>query len=171
MHSDTTSWADGQVSEHCGELIDSVHKVILGLRTRLYIRRDDLLGAQPLQSTTTYFFFGDYYTRDQANIDFKPVYNAVKKDLTAASFPTLYNLYNQAGWDLDHLSLYHWIETRVPGGHGATMGQLLDVAYNIEYGAATPIHSSPNLVSFLAFQPHQGNFPDFGPSARPHTLP
>src|SRR5690349_1341697 len=23
MHSDTTSWADGQVTEHCGELIDS----------------------------------------------------------------------------------------------------------------------------------------------------
>jgi len=170
MHSDTTSWADGQVSEHCGELIDSVHKVILGLAKRFGIPVDDLLGAQPLQSTATYFFFGDYYTRDQANIDFKPVYNAVKKDLTAASFPTLYNLYNQAGWDLDHLSLYDWIETRVPGGHGSRMGQLLDVAYNIEYGAETPIQSSLNLVYLLAFQPDPGNFREFGRSDERYHL-
>src|SRR5260370_37880367 len=45
MHSDTTSWADGQVSEHCGELIDSVHKVILGLANRFDIPVYDLLGA------------------------------------------------------------------------------------------------------------------------------
>src|SRR5919109_1187612 len=31
MHSDTTSWANGQTSEHCGELIDSRHKTILKL--------------------------------------------------------------------------------------------------------------------------------------------
>src|SRR5258708_381658 len=170
MHSDTTSWADGQVSEHCGELIDSVHKVILGLANRFDIPVDDLLGAQPLQSTATYFFFGDYYTRDQANIDFKPVYNAVKKDLTAASFPTLYNLYNQAGWDLDHLSLYDWIETRVPGGHGSRMGQLLDVAYNIEYRAENPIQSPLNLGYLLAFQPYPGNFREFGRSDERYHL-
>src|SRR6185369_5647162 len=34
MHSDTTSWAYGQVSEHCGEFIDSGHKTILGLARR-----------------------------------------------------------------------------------------------------------------------------------------
>src|SRR5258708_24634144 len=161
MHSDTTSWADGQVSEHCGELIDSRHKVILGLANRFDIPVDDLLSAQPPQSTETYFFFGNYYTRDQANIDFKAVYNAVKQDLTAASFPTLYNLYNQAGYDLDHLTLYDWIETRVPRGHGSRMGQLLDVAYNIEYGAETPIQSPLNLVYLLAFQPDPGNFLEF----------
>src|SRR5712692_11448686 len=33
MHSDTTSW-NGQTSEHCGELIDSKHKTILGLANR-----------------------------------------------------------------------------------------------------------------------------------------
>jgi len=59
MHSDTTSWADGQVSEHCGELIDSRHKVILGLAKRFGIPVDDLLSAQPPQSEETYFFFGD----------------------------------------------------------------------------------------------------------------
>jgi monoamine oxidase len=172
MHSDTTSWANRQVSEHCGELIDSRHKVILGLANRFDIPVDDLLSAQPLQSTPTYFFFGEYYTRDQANIDFKAVYHAVKKDLTAAGFPTLYcnGCYNQAGYDLDHLSVYDWIETRVPGGHRSGMGQLLDVAYNIEYGAETPVQSSLNLIYLLAYQPDPGNFREFGRSDERYHL-
>src|SRR5262252_3708061 len=90
MHSDTTSWANGQVTEHCGELIDSTHKTILGLAKRFRIPVVDLLAAQPPQSTETYYFFGEYYTRRQANIDFNAVYHAVKKDLTTAGFPTLY---------------------------------------------------------------------------------
>jgi monoamine oxidase len=170
MHSDTTSWAEGQVSEHCGELVDSRHKAILGLAKRFDIPVDDLLAAQPPQSTETYFFFGNYYTRDQANIDFNAVYNAVKKDLTAASFPTLYNSYNQAGYDLDHISVYQWIETRVPGGHRSSMGQLLDVAYNIEYGGESRIQSSLNLIYLLAYQPDPGNFRIFGRSDEHYHL-
>jgi monoamine oxidase len=170
MHSDTTSWAEGQVSEHCGELVDSRHKAILGLAKRFGIPVDDLLAAQPPQSTETYFFFGNYYTRDQANIDFNAVYNAVKKDLTAASFPTLYNSYNQAGYDLDHISVYQWIETRVPGGHRSSMGQLLDVAYNIEYGGESTIQSSLNLIYLLAYQPDPGNFRIFGRSDEHYHL-
>jgi monoamine oxidase len=170
MHSDTTSWAEGQVSEHCGELVDSRHKAILGLAKRFGIPVDDLLAAQPPQSTETYFFFGNYYTRDQANIDFNAVYNAVKKDLTAASFPTLYNSYNQVGYDLDHISVYQWIETRVPGGHRSSMGQLLDVAYNIEYGGESTIQSSLNLIYLLAYQPDPGNFRIFGRSDEHYHL-
>jgi monoamine oxidase len=170
MHSDTTSWDQGQVSEHCGKLVDSRHKVILGLAKRFNISVDDLLGAQPTQSTETYFFFGKYYTRDQANADFNAVYNAVKKNLTAASFPTLYNSYNSAGYALDHLSIYDWIETRVPGGHSSSMGQLLDVAYNIEYGGESTIQSSLNLIYLLAYQPDPGNFRIFGRSDERYHL-
>ena len=137
MHSDTTSWANGQVTEHCGELIDSRHKTILGLARRFGIPVVDLLAAQPPQSTETYYFFGQYYTRTQANVDFNAVYHAVKEDLKAAGFPTLYNSFTPAGFALDQTTVFDWIESRVPGGHGSNMGQLLDVAYNIEYGAET----------------------------------
>jgi monoamine oxidase len=163
MHSDTTSW-NGQTSEHCGELIDSKHKTILGLTTRFKLPTVDLLAAEPNQSTETDFFFGGYYTTTQENVDFNPVWNAVKKDLTSAPFPTLYNSFNQAGFDLDHLSLYDWIETRVPGGHTSRMGQLLDVAYNIEYGNVTTEQSSLNMVYLLGFQPQPGQFRIFGAS-------
>ena len=164
MHSDTTSWLNGQTSEHCGELIDSKHKTILGLTTRFKLPTVDLLAAEPNQSTETDFFFGGYYTTTQENVDFNPVWNAVKKDLTSAPFPTLYNSFNQAGFDLDHLSLFDWIESRVPGGHNSRMGRLLDVAYNIEYGNVTTEQSSLNMVYLLGFQPQPGQFRIFGAS-------
>jgi monoamine oxidase len=164
MHSDTTSWLNGQTSEHCGELIDSGHKTILGLANRFNIPRVDLLGAEPLHSTDTDYFFGGYYTDSQAQADFNPVWTAVKRDVNAAGYPTLYNSFTQAGFDLDHTSLFDWIESRVPGGHASPMGRLLDVAYNIEYGNITTEQSALNIVYLLGFSPVPGNFRIFGAS-------
>lgn len=164
MHSDTTSWLNGQTTEHCGELIDTKHKTILSLANRFNLPTADLIGAEPVHSTDTDFFFGSYYTQAQANADFGPVWNAVKSDLTEARFPALYNSFTQAAYNLDQMSLYNWIETRVPGGHTSNMGQLLDVAYNIEYGNVTQQQSSLNLVYLLGFQPQPGNFRIFGSS-------
>jgi len=170
MHSDTTSWANGQVSEHCGELIDSSHQAILGLASLFGIPVADLAAAEPPHSTETYRFFGHYYLPEQANDDFTDVYKAVKKDLKAAGFPTLYNSYNPAGSALDHLSVHEWIESRVPGGHGSSMGQLLDVAYNIEYGAETTVQSALNLVYLLGYQPVPVSFRLFGQSDERYHL-
>src|SRR5947209_20374667 len=164
MHSDTTSWLNGQTSEHCGELIDSKHKTILGLANRFKLPTVDLLAAEPVHSTETDFFGKKYYTATQANVDFNPVWNAVKKDLNSAPFPTLYNSFTPAGQALDNLSLFQWIETRVPGGHSSRMGNLLDIAYNIEYGNVTTEQSSLNLVYLLGFQPMPGQFRIFGAS-------
>src|SRR5260370_31796961 len=170
MHSDTTSWLNGQTSEHCGELIDSRHKTILGLTTRFKLATVDLLAAQPNMSTETDFFFGSYYTSAQANSDFKPVWNNLKADLISAPFPTLYNSFNQAGFNLDHLSLFDWIESRVPGGHASSMGRLLDVAYNIEFGNVTTEQSSLNLLYPLGFQPQPGDFRIFASSAERYPI-
>ena len=60
MHSDTTTWDMGQTSEHCGELIDSRHKTILKLANRFNLPTVDLLAAEPIQSSETYYFFGRY---------------------------------------------------------------------------------------------------------------
>jgi monoamine oxidase len=170
MHSDTTSWLNGQTSEHCGELIDTKHKTIQSLAQRFNIPKVDLLAAEPNNSTETDFFFGGYYTTSQENADFNPVWTAVKKDLNSAPFPTLYNMFTPAGQALDNLSLYQWIETRVPNGHRSRMGQLLDVAYNIEYGNVTTEQSSLNMVYLLGFQPIPGNFRIFGASDERYHL-
>jgi monoamine oxidase len=161
MHSDTTSWLNGQTSEHCGELIDTGHATILGLASRFNLATVDLHAAEPPNSTETYFFGGAYYPAAQANRDFQPVFDRLTADNNAAPFPTLYNKFTEAGSDLDHMSLYQWIESRVPGGHRSKLGQLLDVAYNIEYGNVTTDQSALNIV-YLLFNTAQ--FAAFGAS-------
>jgi len=158
MHSDATSWENGQVTEHCGELIDSTHETILGLARRFHIPVADLKRGEPPQSTDTFYLSGQYYPQSKVNEDFKVVYNAVKKDLMAVGYPTLYNSFNHAAPMLDNLSIYDWIESRVPDGHRSAMGGLLDVASTLEYGAETSVQSSLNLIYLVGLLPASANF-------------
>jgi monoamine oxidase len=154
MFSNTNYWAANQVSEWCGELIDTGHHTIRNLAARYNLTLDDLHGAEPNGSTETYYFGGSYYGHDQAVADFRDILDIVAADVKAAPFPTLYNSYTSAGLELDQMSVYDWIETRVPGGHSSQLGQLLDVAYAIEYGGDTNVQSSLNLLYLLAYQPN-----------------
>src|SRR5947209_8778330 len=163
MHSDTSNWG-GQTSEWCGELIDQAHKTILHLAQRFGLATVDLLSGEPNGSEDTYYFSGRYYPKSQADTDFQPVHQALQRDVQAASYPTTYLINRPDGIALDNISVYDWIERNVPGGHASPMGQLLDVAYNIEYGAETNIQASLNLVYLLGFNEKPGNFAIFGAS-------
>jgi len=165
MHSDRSGyWSNGQVSEFCGELIDSNHTTILALASRFDLSVADLLAAEPAGSTPTYWFLGGRYTDEQADADFVPVRAAAKNDITAAGYPTLWNNYKPAGYTLDHISVSDWIESRVPGGHGSAFGRLLDVAYNEEYGADTTDQSALNILYLIAYQPSPKGFEVYGVS-------
>ena len=161
MHSDTTTWANGQITEHCGELIETSHQTILALARKFRIPIVDLAAAEPPRATETYYLFGRYYSPVQANNDFSPVYQAVRKDLNAAGYPTLYNRSTPAASALDHTSVYEWIESRVPGGHRSNMGKLLDLAFNLEFGGETRLQSALNLVYSLSSESLAGDFKMF----------
>src|ERR1035438_6731690 len=77
-------WSDGQVSEWCGELIDTGHQTIQNLAARFGLPLDDLLAAEPAQSEDTYYFDGHYYPHAATVQDFQPVYQAVQDDANAA---------------------------------------------------------------------------------------
>jgi monoamine oxidase len=64
---------------------------------------------------------------------------------------------------LDGMSIADWIGAYVPGGRTSNLGQLLDVAYNIEYGAETSDQSSLNMLYLLGYS-GQGQLRIFGPS-------
>ena len=170
MHSDSPlvaggdNYFQGQVSEYCGEFIDSNHKTILHLAQRFGLLTDDVLQAQPNGSTETYYFNHGYYSYDQASKDFQPVHNVLQGQVQAAGYPTLYNNSTAAGTQFDHLSLYDWIEQYVDGGHSSDFGRLLDSAYNQEYGADTTDQSSLNLIYLLGFTAKPGNFSIYGAS-------
>jgi monoamine oxidase len=164
MHSNTTTWLNGQTSEWCGELIDSGHHTILQLAQRLGLSVVDEIQAQAQGSSDTLYFLGGYYDPKQAFSDFQPVHNVLQSQIQSAPFPTLYNAYTAAGQQLDNTSLHDWIEQFVPGGHSSPMGQYLDSAYNQEYGLDTHLQSSLNLVYLLGFQPKPGKMQIYGKS-------
>ena len=149
----TGYWAANQISEWGGELIDTGHATVQELCARFGLPLDDLLAAQPPGANEVYRVLGSYYSKAQADADFDAIWQAVRADKQAAPFPTTFDSYTAAGAALDHMSIFDWIESRVPGGHDSPLGQLLDVAYNIEYGAETMEQSALNLLYLLAFQP------------------
>ncbi|MER5208642.1 NAD(P)/FAD-dependent oxidoreductase [Streptomyces sp. NPDC002825] len=154
-------WAYGQTSEIGGELIDTSHKKILELCRRFGLATEDFLGGGPNGAEEVLWFNGTYYPRAQADEDFNAVYQALHRDLLDAG-EVFWNQTTPTGTALDNMSLYEWIETRVPGGHSSPLGKFIDVAYNVEYGADTAEQSSLALVLLMGYQTNPGNFNIWG---------
>lgn len=162
MHSDASYWDGGQTSEWGGEAIDQEHTMMRNLVKRFGLNTVDVTKAAPVHAEQVFHFGGDYYPRDQADVDFKDVNHRVQRDLRDACPEATWAAATEHARILDDMSLHDWIESRVPGGHSSPMGRLLDVAYNIEYGADTHLQSSLALVYLLGWQRNPGNFNIWG---------
>src|ERR671938_92734 len=117
--SDRTSWG-GQVTEHGGELIDQGHTALRQLVQELGFNLDNLLQAEQNGTEDFYWFDGAPYTYAQATSDLNGIYQKMHKDVSAASYPTLWNSYTQRGYELDHMSIVDWLNETCPNG-GADM--------------------------------------------------
>src|SRR5215210_429196 len=151
------------VAEHGGELIDTGHLEIRQLCQELRLDLDNLLQGETNGTEPLYYFDGAPYTYANAARDFNAVYQKLHKDVSAASYPTTYAISTERGRELDRMSIVDWIKESVPGGMRSKFGQLLDVAYNIEYGAECSEQSSLNLLYLLGYS-GQGQLRLFGPS-------
>jgi monoamine oxidase len=156
-------FAGGQIAEHGGELIDQGHTQVRQLAQGLGLDLDNLHQAEVNGTEPFYYFDGAPYTFGQATDDLKVIWQQIHKDVSAASYPTLYNLSTERGRELDAMSITQWINKYVPGGIRSKLGQLLDVAYNIEYGAECNVQSSLNMLYLLGYS-GQGQLRIFGPS-------
>jgi monoamine oxidase len=155
---------DPLVAEHGGELIDQGHAAMRQLAQELGFQLDNLLQAQP-KGTEDFFRVNDAkYSYDQLVADLNGVYQKLHKDTTAASYPTLWNLSTERGRELDRMSIIDWLDESIPnGGSKSNLGRVLDLAYNIEYGAECREQSALNLIYLLGYS-GQGQFRVFGPS-------
>jgi monoamine oxidase len=156
-------FADGQIAEHGGELIDQGHTATRQLAQELGLNLDNLLAGEQNGTEDFYYFDGQPYSFAQATDDLKQVWQQIHKDISAAPYPTTYNSATDRGRQLDAMSIADWVAAYVPGGRASKLGQLLEVAYNIEYGAETNVQSSLNMLYLLGFA-GQGNFRVFGKS-------
>lgn len=146
MHSDTTTWADGMVSEWCGEFIDGDHRTLLHLIERFRLKTIDLGREIPDQAQTIMYFFNRYYDAEELWGGLQPIYPILQQQVQEAGFPTTYTHFTETGYRLDHLSAYDWIEQYVEGGHDTPLGHMLDGACRGYFGLDTRMQSSLNLV-------------------------
>ncbi|MDB4868414.1 MAG: amine oxidase [Cohnella sp.] len=139
-----------QIAEHGGEFIDSGHAEIIALAKEFNLPLDDIVQAQKKGTEELYYFDGTPYTFIEACEDFIKIWSILQDESKAAGYPTLYNKYTRRGAELDKMSITDWIRQKVPGGLNSKLGKLLDVAYNIEYGAESSEQSALNLIYLLA---------------------
>jgi hypothetical protein len=108
------AFADGQIAEHGGELIDQGHTEVRHVANELGLTLDNLLAAEPNGSDDAFFFDGQRYPVTQATSDLKDIWQQIHSDVSAAGYPTLYNSSTARGRELDALSIAQYIDRYVP---------------------------------------------------------
>jgi monoamine oxidase len=157
------AFADGQIAERGGELIDQSHSAIRQLAQELGLKLDNLLQAEQNGTEVLGYFDNSPYTYAEMTDDIKAAWQKIHNDLSAASYPTTFESSTARGRQLDNMSIVDWINETFVGGMSSRIGQLLDIAYNIEYGAESSQQSSLNLLYLLGYR-GQGQFRVFGES-------
>jgi monoamine oxidase len=144
-------WQAGQVSEHGGELIDTGHTAILDLIAELGLGVENRVDATPPGTETFTYLGGQLYDADRVRRELRTILPQAQADAEAAGFPITYDSYTPRARELDLMSIRDWIVAYVPGGVSSVLGQLIDVAYTIEYGATIDVQSSLNLINLLGY--------------------
>lgn len=157
------AFAEGQIVERGGELIDQGHTHIRQLAQELGLKLDNLLRDEQNGTELLGWFDGRPYTYAEMTDDLKAAWQKIHADVSAASYPTTFELSTERGRELDNMSILEWIDETFEGGTSSRIGQLLDVAYTIEYGAECAEQSSLNLLYLLGYS-GQGQLRVFGPS-------
>src|SRR5437867_4261330 len=118
------AFAEGQIAEHGGELIDQGHTAMRQLASELGFTLDNLLAAQP-DGTEDFFYFDNApYPFAEATDDLKSIWQKLHSDVSAASYPTTYYQSTPRGRELDQISIIDWLNESIPfGGASSKLGQ------------------------------------------------
>jgi len=152
-------FADQQLVERGGELIDTDHTAVQELAVELGLKLDDLLLAEPSGTLPFYRFNGRAYTYSQILRRFRTIYPKLQSDLNAVG-DIDYTGSTPRGYILDHTSVADYIEELTDDD---VLSELLNVAYNIEYGAETGNQTALNLLFLLGYSA-RNSFDIFGES-------
>ncbi len=151
---DRESFAEGQVAERGGELIDTSHEEIRALCAQFDLPLDDLIATEPKGSEGFFFFDGGAYATADVERDFAAVRPRLAADakILGDDMPT-YRKHTAEQRRLDRMPASQWIDTRVPGGRASRLGQLIVNAYGEELGGDPDEISAVTVVSLLAGSP------------------
>lgn len=146
MHSDATTWADGMVSEWCGEFIDSDHTTLHALIARFGLKTVALDAGRSGRTPSLLFLLNRFYSAEELDRDFRAIAPILEQQAREAGFPTTYAHYTETGHRLDQMSAHAWIAQYVPGGHETPMGHFLNNACTGFYGLEAEEQSALNLI-------------------------
>ena len=155
QHSDRTSFP-GQNVELGGELIDNLHKTMLGYANTFGLSLEDL-GKAPGEET--FYFAGKHWSEAEAVDQFRIFSARAQSDFRASSGAPTATVYNEADVTLDHMTLAAFLDKHasdLPLIHA-----LLTEAYEAEYGLSTANQSALNFILFIHFD-RRSKFTPFG---------
>jgi monoamine oxidase len=152
-------FADGQVCELGGELIDSGHARIRALATELGLVLDDLSEDPTHAYGDIWFADGRRYSEAEILRAFAPLAEAIRRD--ADALPDEEITYATPGGceALDRETMTHWLDRN---GASGWLRKLIEVAYTTEMGLECEEQSALNFLTFI--DPGTEAFKIFGES-------
>lgn len=160
MHSNSETWAEGQTSEWCGELIDTGHTTIQGLAARFHLPLIDLLAAEPAGARSALYFSGRFYPEEEVDRDFAALYPMLREQFEAIGPFARYDMMTPEGRRFDHTSIAQWLDEYVPGGLSSSLARFLYVVFATENGREPTEASALSLIYPLAGSPELFGFSD-----------
>ncbi|HBY58734.1 MAG TPA: amine oxidase [Solibacterales bacterium] len=133
----------GQVVERGGELIDNLHKTMLGYAKEFRLTLEDV-GKQ--DGDVFYFFNGAAVPESRVVEEFRAFVPAMRADLRAISAAPSVDSHMPADIALDNVNLRQYLESR---GAGPVVFEAIEQAYLAEYGRAIDEQSCLNFLLFI----------------------
>lgn len=133
----------GQVAERGGELIDNLHKTMLGWVNTLGLTREDV---NKVEGDVVYHFDGARVPEATIVDEYRVFVDAMRADLRASSGGPTADAFNLADQQLDNTSLADYLRTR---GCGRYAAKAIEEAYVAEYGLETAAQSALGFLLFI----------------------
>ncbi|UVT14654.1 MAG: FAD-dependent oxidoreductase [Nitrospira sp.] len=138
----------GQVAERGGELIDNLHKTMLGYAKRFRLGVEDV-NKQP--GEIFYHFFGQRYSEAAVVAEFRDLVSVMRIDLNRLSREVTADSHTPDDVALDRTNLLEYLEGR--NGARVSAGPLakavIIAAYEAEYGLAAEEQSCLTFLLFI----------------------
>jgi monoamine oxidase len=152
-----------QVAERGGELIDNLHKTMLGYANAFGLAREDY-GKEP--GEVFYFFDGLLYPEAAVVAEYRAFTAAMRGDLQRMSREPSANGFNTFDAEIDRMTIAEYLESR---GAGPLLTKALGEAYLAEYGRELDEQSALNLLLFVKVD-KRSRFMPFGSSDERYHL-
>ena len=133
----------GQVAERGGELIDNLHKTIIGYTQRFKLALEDV-NKNP--GEVTYFFGGEHVPESVVVDEYRAFVDEIRGDLQQSTGAPTADLHNDADVLLDRTTLQEYLESR---GAGGILYKAIEESYEAEYGLNIDQQSSLNFLLFI----------------------